>query len=281
MRGKRRWVAVGALVALAALSAAPSGAGASVTIGSSLLQEPNSGEDCSGCTYVLQSSAGAPAQDGVVSPVNGTVTGWRIRTGAFTRQITFRVVRALGGGLYTGAGTTPAVTPPLSQITPYPFTLPINKGDLIGITCGCTGGGSSFFRAGGTSLRFGSFAGSDLLPDGGVSAPNTTKLAETTLQAIIEPTSDFTAKVKAKSNGKVKLTATLPNGGTLVSSGKRIKRKETSVSASGEVSLTLKPTGSTRDKLEDGNSVKAKIKFEFTPTGGIEATEKSKLKLKD
>ena len=47
------------------------------------------------------------APGGLSSPVNGTIVRWRIRVGDSTRVTNFRIIRPLGGGLFTGAAPRP------------------------------------------------------------------------------------------------------------------------------------------------------------------------------
>ena len=139
-----------ALTSLAALllTATVSPAGAAVTIGSNLAREPDSAANYSPrptfSNVSLASDRQAPG--GVSSPVNGTVVRWRIRVGDSTRVTNLRIIRPLGGGLFTGAGTSPSVLPPINATTSYDVQLPIRIGDYIGLDC-CNPGSSSPTRS--------------------------------------------------------------------------------------------------------------------------------------
>jgi hypothetical protein len=275
---------------------APSSSSAAVTIGSNLGRAPDGPPGCAGgtCTFALGSltNPSYAAPNGVTSPVNGTVTTWRIRAGATSTATSFRVIRPLGGGLYTGAGTSATVTPPINATTPFSTQLPIQIGDLIGIDCCATAGGIYFRDAGGDRLRW----DSPSLADGGPGRAPATQDSETLINAEIEPTSAFTiGKVKKLDNGNLRVTAVLPNAGTLVAGDRRdpntgasaaakepryLKRKTTAVTGAGTVTFKVKATEAAREALEDRSRVKAKLRLKFTATDGSPAVATKKTTLK-
>jgi PASTA domain len=67
----------------------------------------------------------------VSAPANGTVTSWSV-SGAIGGPLRLRLVRPVGG-LFTGAGTSSAGTITGTGKLTFPTTLPIKKGDLIGV----------------------------------------------------------------------------------------------------------------------------------------------------
>jgi hypothetical protein len=276
---------IGASIAAgAALMAFPSVGHGAVTVGSNLNLDPQLAQACPGCTFVLTvPESGNTAPGGVISPVNGTVTTWRIRRGGGgSAGIAFRVVRPLGGGLYTGAGTTATVVPPDNAITPYNLPLPVQTGDLIGIDC-CFGATGGFFRISGDSLQFGTFMSPSVLPNGGAGRSPDDDEGETAVQATIEPTSAFNVVSKKKRNGgKLKIRVNLPNAGELVADGKRFKETTRTASGPGELTFKLKPTKKTANLLDERNKVKAKALIEFTPTFGTTTGEQRvKAKIQD
>src|SRR5512138_1614527 len=104
MKGERRLPAL-ALSALAFGFAFPGVAAATITIGSNLQHTTFASTGClPNCTAVLADlSPEAQAPGGVASPVNGTVTTWRLGVGNKSGPTSFRVVRRLPDGTYTGA----------------------------------------------------------------------------------------------------------------------------------------------------------------------------------
>src|SRR5215468_3757566 len=68
------------------------------------------------------------APGGLTSPVNGTVTLWRVLTTS-SGNAHFQVVHPLGANLFTGAGSTPTFVIPGNQLSTYPVAVPIKIGD--------------------------------------------------------------------------------------------------------------------------------------------------------
>lgn len=276
------------------LAAAPSAEGA-VTIGSNLGREPNTNYLCnlSGCTAFQGAlPADSQAAGGLVSPINGTVTVWRIRTTSFgNTPAALRIIRPLAGNLFTGAGTSTVVTPPPSATTPFSTQLPIAIGDRIGLDF--TDANYYVTNTGATRSFF-----DPPLADGSAgTAPNgTMNNREITINADIEPTSTFAVnEVKPGKAGKVTVTATLPNAGTLVAGDVRdtalaaaaakkktkyLKRSSVQIGAPGTASLQVNPTKAGRRALALHPRVKGKLKLAFTPTGGSASTQTIKVKLK-
>jgi hypothetical protein len=101
---------------------------ATITIGSPLQEffaQGSSATDLTSANAALRPPAIA------VSPVDGTVISWTFIGAGPLRP---KVIRPVGAGLYTGAGTgalQPGVG--MSQRSgPYPISLPIRQGDLFG-----------------------------------------------------------------------------------------------------------------------------------------------------
>jgi hypothetical protein len=181
-------------VSLAAMTlAGASQAGAAVTIGSNLGRQPDVDTSFIGSRTTASNLSLAPdrqAPGGLTSPVNGAVVRWRIRVGGSTEVTNFRIIRPLGGGLFTGAGTSAQVTPPINATTAYDVQLPIQSGDYIGLDC-CYPSGAQFFVSdpGGATIR------NDWQPslaDGGPGrAPGSFPAPfEIALNAVVEPDCD-------------------------------------------------------------------------------------------
>jgi len=220
MDGVRRLaIAVAAALALTL----PAASDAKVTIGSDLSGTPRT--DTANGTWVNSAiETGRRATGGLRSPVNGTVVRWRIRTGEHTATVTPRVIRPLGGGLYTGAGTGPAVIPALDAISIFPVHLRISRGDLIGND-----------TIGGLVTQLDDNASPDQsqlllwfappLSDGNPGMhPNVNAGGRVSLiNADIRPTAKFKVKrAKLLRGGRVWVALKLPNPGTLRVGGVRV-----------------------------------------------------------
>ena len=297
MRGFGRPVA---LIAAAAAMTAPAHAGATVTIGSDLGRTPNQTFVCGavgalGCTAVQSALNGdVQAPNGLYSPVNGVVTQWRIHAGASnTTPVRLRVVKPLGGSLYTGAGTSDVFDPPAGAITTFRVQLPIAMGDQIGLDF--QSGANFFVNSPGIGTRLGF---QPPLADGaaGRFADDVRNDREVPINADIEPTSIFAlGEVDRRKRGRLLVTPTLPNPGTLTagdgrdafaaSSGAKkgfrmLTASSVRVAAPGSTELTVLPTKAARAALARRLKLKATLKVTFTPFGGSPSSRIVQVKLK-
>jgi hypothetical protein len=265
----------------------PAAGEAVVTIGSNLARAPTNGapNDLSISQDALP--AASQAAGGVTSPVNGTVTLWRVRSGPPAGgSFSVQVFRPLGGGLFTGAGTSALGTIPPNSITAFATQLPISIGDRIGTRNDLLYGGVSFNRTGAGTGDVSYW--NPHLDDGGAGrAPSLQDSRELTINADIEPTNTFTVRVtgRNKKKGTATITANLPNPGELTASGKGVKAAGTATiskaaAAPGPVTLVIRAKGKKRAALNDIGKVKVKPKLTFTPTGGTAKTQSTKVKLK-
>lgn len=279
---------------------APASAHGAVTIGSNLGRTPALAVGCIGgpCTFALQAldSASYAAPGGVTSPVNGIVTKWRIRAGGMTTSTSLRVVRPLGVGQFTGAGTSTAVTPPINATTEYPAQLPIQTGDLIGINC-CQPGNGTYFRiSDGDTHQFFSPA----LANGGAGRAPDDSEGELLLQADVEPTATFVLdKVQSKKRSVTVVTATVPNRGKLTAGDPRdpgvgvavaaAKKKQEKlftpgafrIGGPGQITLAIRASKAARKAIrKKGGAIKARLKVAFVPTGGTAVPQTVRVKLK-
>src|SRR5947208_2499899 len=128
MTGRMR-PAIGAALALAL--AVPAASEAKVTIGSNLslvpIQDTGLGTWANSALQENLRAAG-----GLRSPVKGVITTWRMWTGPRTAPVALRVIKSLGHGLFSGAGTSSAQTPAPNAVSTFSTHLPIGRGELIG-----------------------------------------------------------------------------------------------------------------------------------------------------
>jgi hypothetical protein len=273
-----------AAVALTATAVAAQGA---VTIGNNLTTTestnmPGCNIPCTATNLTLPGSKLAP--DGLTSPVNGTVTGWKLRANA-APNVRLRILRPAGGNSFTGVGTSgPAnfAGPGLSG--PIPTSLPISTGDGVGLESP-----NGNFIYGANILGNAAFWNMPVLADGSAPrAPNGTgPMVEVLVQATVEPTNTLglsAAPVLNKKKGTATLTVSVPNPGQLDFSGTGINIAETAavktVTAPGPVKFLIRATGKKRKKLNRKGKVGVTATFTFTPTGGAPSTQSKSLKLK-
>jgi hypothetical protein len=186
--------------------------------------------------------------------------------------------------LFTGAGTSPSVKPPIHATTSYDVQLPIRIGDYIGIDC-CDPDffepNAEFFVADNAAVRN---EWQPALADGGPGrASSGTNPYEIALNAVINPNSTFTldAITHNKKRGTATIAAKVPNPGKLTGSGKGVKVAVTSkqVRAPGRVRLLIKAKGKNRRKLNSTGKVKLRPEITYIPTGGAVNTQSMKVRL--
>jgi hypothetical protein len=278
---------VGAKWAVAATIGAallfPCASQATVTIGSNLGRAPNNTAvpNLTGINSALPASYLAPG--GLTSPVNGTVTAWRMRAGT-GGSTAFEVIRPATGDQFTGIAVTPVVVVPATATTAFPLQLPIKIGDSIATTNDGSYGGLQFTRNdAAASFKF----WTPTLGVGQTRSPSGTQAFELTFQADINPTNAFTlgSTTRNKKKGTATLTVNLPNPGELTASGKGAKASgvaviSKSVTAPGAATLLIKAKGNKKATLSQTGKVKLSLNVTFTPTGGNPSSVATKVKLK-
>ena len=183
------------LAALAAALAAPSAAHGAVTIGSTLAGAGAdnlggyciAGGTCTGVNLALPSAATAP--NGLVSPLDGVVVRWRVKSGSAGNPVSLRVLRPAGGTSFAGAGTsTPGTT--VAGVAETPSRVRIRSGDGVGLNIG----NSALVWAltpGATGVVWGSVNGfPGGLADGQTAQGDGQAQRELLVQAVVEPDRD-------------------------------------------------------------------------------------------
>jgi hypothetical protein len=281
-------------VVTAALAGPPSSQ-ATVTIGPNLdsLTPAASGYNCSAthdCTLVNASVGPGFGSSLLVSPVSGSITRIRVRTGpAGSGHFNFRLLRPTGGGAYTGSvifGVVPGSLPPNSTIELPGF--PIDAGEAIGVDC-CAGGGDNITSAAvpgsGNFLVWGTGTNAALggnetrFPD----SDHTDQLLM--LNADIVPDNHFIFQgVKVKGR-RVIATVAAPNPGVLTVESKLVRRTTVNVPApapdrrarfSQVVRLSAKTTKAGRARLSRAG--KLKLQVTYTPSFGTATSLKKTAK---
>src|SRR5262249_13751078 len=187
------------------------------------------------------------ASGGLTSPVNGTVTLWRVLS-TTSAQGGFQVVHPLGGGLFTGGGSTPIFVIPGNVLSTYALAVPIRIGDYIGII-------SQFGLRVATSDPAPHFLQwQPPLPDvGPPSMPVTDSNGdEVAFNGDINQTNAFTlgSATRDKKRGTATLTVNVPNPGQLSAAGKGVSASAANsgkaVAAPGPATLLVRATGKQR-----------------------------------
>jgi hypothetical protein len=117
----------------------PGVAGAdTVKIGSTLGTASNgpTGELCAPCVGIQRSQVGGNSPLRLVSPANGVVTQWAVRTSDPGAIYNLRILRPINNSSYTGVGTSPNVLVPAlttDSVLINNVSLPIKQGDAIGV----------------------------------------------------------------------------------------------------------------------------------------------------
>jgi hypothetical protein len=175
VRGGQALRATLAATALAcALSGTAPPVAAAVTIGPATLQPASQNVCAAGidCVY-FNASSGAGAT--YTSPVDGTITTWRLSAGSTGGSVQLRVLRPLGNsGKFTAVGTSTAQTVGGNGVNTFATSLPIKTGDTIALENASSG--LYFANLGGTRIvpYFQQPPGptQPALPDGTMASPN-------------------------------------------------------------------------------------------------------------
>jgi hypothetical protein len=129
-----RRLAILSLTVAAAALAAPASGQAALTIGGDA--SSTAFDAAPPCTDPAQICTIAPLANPigqVAAPFDGVVVRWRVFGDSRGSGFRLRILRPLGGGLFTGAGTgEPEVVAP-GAVRTFGTRLPIHAGDLIGV----------------------------------------------------------------------------------------------------------------------------------------------------
>jgi hypothetical protein len=267
------------LITAAAVAVGAAPAQGAVTIGSNLANagpftNQNCTTPCTTANLALSPSASAPG--GVSSPVNGTITSYRVRSGS-SGNISLRVLRPVSALTFTGAGSSPVAPIGTGPSDPIAANLPIRAGDFIGLNNPM----DHLLIAAGVGAA--QVHWNPPLSDGQILAGSSGGAWETMLQATVEPTNTlgFGKAAKNKKKGSAVLTVSVPNAGQLSIAGKGVKVAggASRTVAAGELKLTIKAKGAQARKLRDKGKVKLNPTFTYTPNQGTQNQQSQKVKL--
>jgi hypothetical protein len=228
----RRILVVTAAIAMLLGSTAEA---ADVTIGSDLAGPANTNICVAGisCTYV-QTSGGAPV---AVSPVDGTVTRWRLKAGSTGGTVKLRVLRPAGTNFAAVASSvTQTVT---SDMNTFSTSLPIKAGDVVALDNSTSG--LYFTNASSVALALVKYF-QPALGDGATGAPNNQRVnVELLMNADVTPTipgvPPTASPVPVISKLKLK-----PSTFRAASSGGSVARKRTPIGTTVSYTLSTEAT---------------------------------------
>ena len=152
-------MALGVMLVLPSCAAFSAAASAdTVTLGSTLAGNFDGGVSGAPVVSMQLSYASGTSPNPVVSPANGTITGWKVKSADDGAIYTLKVLRPNGpvnlmtatNSSFTGVASVQApsavpvgtgATTPTGEIFSYPASLPISKGDYVGVLLGGTATG--------------------------------------------------------------------------------------------------------------------------------------------
>jgi hypothetical protein len=271
-------LSLGALAALS-LTIGASPARASVTIGQ--LAEPNAGNCDAGVDFV---QLGVSSGNQYVVPGNGTITSWTVEPAGDRGTLTMKIFRKLGDPpRFQVVGHAGPQTRTLGGVAgnTFPANVRVRPGDLLGLHT-VTATPCAFKDPGGRPAVF-----SGDLADGEAATFGLEAEFDLDIQAVFVPDNTFSlgGTTRNKKKGTATLTVNVPNPGELTGSGKDVKVAgaaviSKTVTAPGDVKLTIRAKGRKKRKLNDTGKVKVNPKITYTPTGGDPSTQSKRLKLK-
>jgi len=284
MRALRPRNLLAALLSLGVLAALPLTlgalpAGASVTIGQ--VPDPNAGNCDAGVDFV---QLGVSSGNQYVVPGVGTITFWTVAGGGDRGMLTMKIFRRLGDPPHfqvVGHAGPQTRTPGGTAANTFPANVRVRPGDLLGLHT-VTATPCAFKDPGGRPAVF-----SGDLADGAAAMFGLQAEFDLDIQAVFVPDNAFTfgGTTRNKKKGTATLTVNVPNPGELTGSGKDVKVAgaaviSRTVTAPGDVKLTIRAKGKRLRKLKDTGVVEVKPRITYTPTGGDASTQSRKLKLK-
>jgi hypothetical protein len=265
------------VLAAAAIATLGGTARAAVTFGTNLAivvpsaSDPGCSMPCTAMNLSLPSGFLAPG--GLTSPVNGTLISWSadVNGTGTGHNIRLQVLRPVSGSTFTGIATSaPESWPPSSPAPVFSTSLPIQRGDSIGLQ-DPSGDVIYAVNAGATAAAW--FA----LPAGPL-ADGSTRPADATMggrevmdQAKVEAynTVSFGSPTLNKKKGRATVPITVPNAGELTYSGTGARVVgPASVAASGKAQLTVNATGKSRKRVNEKGKARISIKVSFVPDDG-------------
>lgn len=281
----RRSLFISLVAAAGLLTASASPAGASVTVGQ-VAPDTTAARTCVSPVDRVQPTV--TGGNSYIIPANGTITSWSTTTsGDGGGQLKLKVFRHVAGTTYMAVAHDAPRDLALDTINTFSTSVAVRAGDLLGLNSFSGTPDCAFLVTGETYLRT---TTSDLADGESADFTQSTIDRRLNVSAVLDPSNTFRlGKVKRNKNkGTATITVKdIPNPGELALAGRGIKVARTAgaviaktVTAPGDVKLTIRAKGKKKRKLNETGKVKVKPKITFTPTGGDPNTQSRKLKLK-
>lgn len=256
------------LIAAAALAVAAAPASGAVTIGSDLTGTANS-NNCGAnvCTTSNLALGNNLAPGGLRSPVNGTVTSWRFKSGSGGNTVSLRVLEPGANVSFTGGGASASVESDIGPNGPFATSVPIGIGDAIGLD-----------RSNGAIVLSNNPAASQVywtmptLANGSTRDGTLGGAYELLVQAVVEPSNTLTfgTPVLNRKKGAATITVDVPNAGQLAVGGTNVTvvGAPGTVAAAGQITVAVQATGQALRKLKSKGKTTVTPSFTFTPDSG-------------
>ena len=220
-------------------------------------------------------------------PTAGVITSWSFQTeGATISGLKLKVARPQPGGAFLFVGEAPAGAQIPTGINPYPASIPVQAGDIIGIHIAPAGGVHCAIHPGDpfdTAVGYGDDPAVGSAPTPAFSDTGGRWPVAATVTTAISP-----GKPRLnKKRGTATVPVSVPGPGTLTLTGKGVVTKgATQASGTGAtgaadiVDLLVKSNGKTRRKLRSSGKARVTVTIGFAGTGGGSDTELQTVKLK-
>lgn len=260
----------------------------------------------------------SPPDDSYAARFAGVITSWSYQASAGPVQLKLKVGRNAGVNSFTIVGESAVQIAAADSLNTFPTRIPVQAGDVIGITPVTIG--LPCIRGMAPGYSYSAYVmGSDVPP--GTTATFNSPVPDVQLDvsarleadgdgdgfgdetqdqcpAVLGPiegcpsnTLAFGKLKRNKQRGTATLTVFVPGPGTVVLTGKGLVKQRPGgasgaerfaaklVSAAGKVKLKVKSKGKKKRKLIHTGKVKVKPKLTYTPTGGKPNTEAKQITL--
>jgi hypothetical protein len=272
-----RWPRAAAIaIALIAMAALASPAGAAVTLGQ-LAPTPSSPTCSSTADYLQPSITGGNLY---IARQAGTITSWSTRSSGAGATYVFKVFRrTTDPDVFTVvARAQPRVL--TSGVNTVPVNIAVRSGDMIGLNENGTlvPNSCTFSQPGdGVLTRSGNLGDGE---SGSFAPQNDVRL---NLSAVLVPSNDFAvaAITRDRKRGSAKAIVNVSNPGVIAMTGKGLKKRAIkNVAVARTVHFQIAAAGGRKRKLERTGKVTLTPTLTFTPAGGDPAAKPVTVKLR-
>ena len=220
-----------------------------------------------------------------VVPGAGTITSWSHNAVAGPDQtLTMKIFRKVADpARYQVDGHDGPRPLAGGQLNPFPASVPVKTGDVLGVSGNSSVDTACTFAAPGDSV----LTINANLADGESADFSSASNHRVNVSAVFVPSNSFTpgAITRNKKKGIATLTVNVPNPGELTGSGNGVKASSAGAVISksvgaGQAQLLIKAQGKKKKQLNQKGKVKLSVAVTYTPTSGDPSTQSVKVKLK-